>query len=434
MTTTTTTTHSPKHSRLVTVSPVYYGWIVWLAASIGWVASAPGQSFTVALFFDFFIEDFGLSRTLVSSLYGGGTFVASLSLTFIGRLIDRYGNRRMSVVIALCFAIVLVLMSFVTGPITLFLGFLAIRGFGQGSMTLVNTTVIAEWFKSLRGRVMSFSIVGFSLFQAIYVPFVARQLEARDWREVWVLLGVSVAVFVIPILLIFIRNKPEEYGLIPDGPPRSTAKTPTDETSDADDLPEISWTLDEAMRTHIFWVFLIGRIISPAWGTGLIIHQISIFEGLGYAARVAADTYAIIVLVSAGSAIVFGWLVDRIRPGWVLAIQLVALIVAMWAATVMTGDGLRFLYALSFGLVMGGGGVIDSAVWTNVFGRAHQGSIRGFVMTVLVAGTAIGPVIFGLGYDMWGAYTGVLYLGIAISLVAVAASLLVDQPQDKTSA
>ena len=431
--TTTTTTPPPKSSRLVTVSPVYYGWIVWLAASIGWVASAPGQSFTVSLFFDFFIEDFGLSRTLVSSLYGGGTFVASLSLTFIGRLIDRYGNRRMSVAIALCFAIVLVLMSFVTGPITLFLGFLAIRGFGQGSMTLVNTTVIAEWFKSLRGRVMSFSIVGFSLFQAIYVPFVARQLEARDWREVWVLLGISVAVFVIPILLIFIRNKPEEYGLIPDGTPRSTAKTPTDETSDADDLPEISWTLDEAMRTHIFWVFLIGRIISPAWGTGLIIHQISIFEGLGYAARVAADTYAIIVLVSAGSAIIFGWLVDRIRPGWVLAIQLIALIVAMWAATVMTSDGLRFLYALGFGLVMGGGAVIDSAVWTNVFGRAHQGSIRGFVMTVLVAGTAIGPVIFGLGYDIWGDYTGVLYLGIVISLVAVAASLLVDQPQNKTS-
>ncbi|MEL7436261.1 MAG: hypothetical protein AAFN11_20135, partial [Chloroflexota bacterium] len=61
---------------------------------------------------------------------------------------------------------------------------------------------------------------------------------------------------------------------------------------------------------------------------------------------------------------------------------------------------LLLLYALTFGIMMGGGGVFDGAVWVNLFGRAHQGAIRGFVSTALVTGTAIGPILFGLSFDL----------------------------------
>jgi MFS family permease len=422
------TTTTINKSRIVALSPIHYGWIVWIVATIGWTLTAPGQSFTVSLFFNSFIEDFGLSRTTVSGLYGLGTFIGSLSLTGFGFLIDRYGNRKLGVIIAIVFSIAVAAMSLVTGPVTLLLGFLAIRMFGQGALSLVNTTVLAEWFKRLRGRMMSFSLVIFALFQAAYVPWLQRQLEVRDWREMWLILGIAVGSVVIPLTWLLMRNTPEEHGLLPDGKRVSIEDDVELEVNEED-----SWSLPQVMRTSVFWVFVMGRIVSPAWGTGLILHQISIFEQLGYSARTAAETYAMLTIITAISSILFGWMVDRLRPGMVMALQLLALIVAMIAATMMTTQTLLFIYALSFGIMMGGGAVFDGAVWVNLFGRKYQGSIRGFVITTLVAGSALGPILFGLSFDYLGSYNPVLWLGVAIAVVSTVAALIVPLPKRKTS-
>lgn len=420
------TTTTIKKSRLVALSPIHYGWIVWLVATIGWTFTAPGQSFTVSLFFDFFIKEFSLSRTAVSGLYGIGTFLGSLSLTGFGFLIDRYGNRKMGVLIAIVFSIAVASMSLVMGPLSLLLGFLAIRMFGQGALSLVNTTVMAEWFKRLRGRMMSFSLVIFALFQAAYIPWLQRQLEVHDWREMWIVLGIAVAVVVIPLTWLLMRNTPEEHGLLPD-----CERVEIDESVEVTVVEEDSWSLKETFRTLIFWVFLLGRIISPAWGTGLILHQVSIFEQLGHSARTAAETYALITIITAISSLLFGWMVDHLRPGFVMALQMSALILAMVMATMMTTPLLLFFYALGFGFLMGGGAVFDGAVWVNLFGRKYQGAIRGFVTTILVAGTALGPVLFGLSFDLLGSYNPILWVGVGIASVSTVGALIVPMPVHK---
>ena len=127
------TASAPGRSRLVSASPVYYGWIIWLVALIGAICSSPGQSFSISLFMDFFIEDFGLDRTTVSGLYGAGTFAASLSLTWIGRQIDARGNRRVGVAIGLLFLLVLVLASLINGPFMLFFALPACAAWGRAA-------------------------------------------------------------------------------------------------------------------------------------------------------------------------------------------------------------------------------------------------------------------------------------------------------------
>ena len=421
-----TSASTPKARGIVGASPVYYGWIVLIVATLGVIATAPGQSFTVSLFIDHFIQDFGLSRTMVSALFSGGTFIASLSLTFVGKLIDRLGNRVMIVVIAALFATVLVLFSLVNGPITLFFAFLGIRMLGQGSLGLVNTTVVAEWFNNLRGRVMSIVFVSFALFQAAYVPFLQRTLEVTDWRTVWIYLGIAVAIVVIPIAWLFMRNTPEEFGLLPDGEVFSA------ESNDANAvLAESGWQLSEVVKNVTFWTFVFGRIISPAWGTGLILHQISIFEELGHDGATAASTYALITIFTAVYSIDFGILVDRLRPGVIMALQLGALITAMILAMYMTTPYLLWAYALAFGIMMGGGGAFDGAVWVNLFGRKHQGAIRGFVSTTLVTGTAIGPILFGLSLDLTGSYSPVLWVGVALAAIGLIGALIVPLPERK---
>jgi len=421
------TAGAPGRSRLVSASPVYFGWIIWLVALVGAICSSPGQSFSVSLFMDAFIEDFGLDRTTVSGLYGAGTFAASLSLTWTGRQIDSRGNRRVGAAIGLLFSIVLVLASLINGPVMLFFAFAGMRGLGQGGLTLVSSTALANWFQHRRGRMMSLLALAFALFQGVYINLLRLLLEALDWRQVMVVLGVGVAALAVPSFGLLMRNRPEQYGLLPDN---ETAGDDLqgDKRTDAED----NWTLREAMRTPILWIFILARMLPSAWGTGLILHQVSIFSVLGHSAQVATETFALISLFAAASALLAGYLIDRFKPSFVVALQMLALLCACALAMMMRETWQLVVYGLAFGLGMGIGYVFDGAVWPNLFGRQFQGEIRGFVYTSSVIGSAIGPALFGLSFDSSGGYAPALWLGAALSLALLLAALLTPPPRRKS--
>lgn len=393
------------------------------------LCSFPGQSFSVSLFMDFFIEDFGLDRTAVSSLYGAGTFAASLSLTWVGRQIDLWGNRRVGLVVGALFGIVLLLCSLINGPIMLFFAFAGMRGLGQGSLPLVSSTAVANWFRYRRGRMMSLLALSFALFQGIYVNVVRVLLETMDWRQVFIVLAVGVAALAVPAFGFLMRNRPENYGLSPDNDqPVKNAGNAKDQ--DAED----NWTLKEALRTPILWIFVVARMLPSAWGTGLILHQVSLFADLDHSVQVATETFALISLFTAGASLLAGYLIDRVKPSYVVALQMLALLAASVLAMSMRETWLLIMYALAFGLGMGIGYVFDGAVWPNLFGRQFQGEIRGFVYTASVIGSAIGPAIFGISYDYAGGYDLALWAGAGLCLVVLVLALAAPSPKRRQTA
>ena len=414
-------TQSLHTSRLVNRSPIFYGWVVWAVATLGMIATSPGQSFTVSLFFDRFILDFGLDRTTVSGLYGLGTFIGALTLTWVGRQIDLRGNRLTGVIISALFALVLMALSLISGPLTLLLGFIAIRGLGQGSLSLVNSTAVAQWFKRHRGRMLSLTVVIFALFQSAYIPWLHQMLESFDWRQVWIILGLGVGLTILPITWLLMRNRPEDFGLYPDG--QSEAE------EQAQIANEDNWTLSEAKRTPIFWIFIAGRLLWPAWGTGLIIHVVSLFGALGYEPIIAAETLGRSALVMGLMSLVAGGLIDRFHPGRLIALQMTTYILTLVLAMGMSQPWMLVVFSIVYGMTGGIGSVFDGAVWVNLFGRQHQGAIRGFVITTQVLGSALGPVLFGLSYDFLGGYNPVLWLGIALGAFALVLSFFARKPQ-----
>jgi MFS family permease len=107
-----------QHSCLIAASPVYFGWVVVVAATIGVAMTTPGQTVGVSVFVDRIVESLGISRPTVSLLYAIGTLGGSLALPFVGGAIDRYGPRIAVVVISLLFAGGCVWMGWVQGTAT----------------------------------------------------------------------------------------------------------------------------------------------------------------------------------------------------------------------------------------------------------------------------------------------------------------------------
>ena len=422
------TAKAPGYRSLVRTMPVYYGWVVWFVALVGTVASSPGQSYSVSLFMDYFIADFGLDRTTVSSLYGLGTFIASLGLTWLGRKLDLAGNRRTGVAIAFLFSLVLCLCAIISGPLMLLFAFIGIRGLGQGALTLVSSTAVANWFRSRRGSMMAYLALAYALFQGLYVNGLRALLETMDWRQAFVVLGIGVCAFVVPLFGLLMRNSPEEYGMLPDNESAQRAAKAQAHASAAD-VKEENWTLKEAMRAPVLWLYMFARMLPSAWGTGLILHQVSIFAQVDHSAQVATETFALLSIFAAASALLAGYLIDRFPPSIVVVLAMLGLAGACLLAMIMRDTWLLILYAMASGLGLGIGYVFDGAVWTNMFGRRFQGEIRGFVFTAGIIGSAIGPALFGLSFDYAGGYQPALALGALLALVVMLLTLVTPQPK-----
>ncbi|GIK42631.1 MAG: hypothetical protein BroJett011_64640 [Chloroflexota bacterium] len=152
---------TPKSSRLIKATPFFYGWVILVVGTIGIAMMGPSQTFTISVFIDDFIKDLGISRANISLLYGLATFAASLLLPLTGRLVDRYGPRLTTPLIALGLGLAAMGAALVQGPATLLIGLLALRFLGFGSLQLVSNNLIAQWFIRRRGQVMG--LAGLSL-------------------------------------------------------------------------------------------------------------------------------------------------------------------------------------------------------------------------------------------------------------------------------
>lgn len=73
-------------------------------AGLGVFFSGPGQTYSNSQFIDQYINDFGWSRSEVSGIYSVATLAAELIMMFVGRFIDRFGQRTIGTLFAIaCF-------------------------------------------------------------------------------------------------------------------------------------------------------------------------------------------------------------------------------------------------------------------------------------------------------------------------------------------
>ena len=385
-------------SRFVSGAPVFYGWFIVVAATLGVMMTMPGQTTGVSIFIDHLIDDLGLTRSGVSTLYLLGTFGGSLVLPLVGRFLDRRGPRLAVVAIAAAFALACVWMGAVQDAVMLLVGFMLVRALGQGALSLVSLHVVAIWFVRRRGIAVGLVGVGMALATATFPTLIEWMIEATDWRTAYMLLGVLVALTILPIGGLVFRDRPERYGVLPDG---DSGTAPDASQS----RRERHYTPDEARRTLTFWVFLAGLFFASTLGTGLVFHHYSILAEGGLERVDAARAFMFYGATAAAANLSTGALITRVAPRFLLSLMLLALGASLVFAGFLGGPQAVAPYGLLLGLRTGIFGSLQGNVFAYYFGRRHLGAIKGWVSTVLVIGSAIGPLLFGLGFDLLGSYT-----------------------------
>jgi len=400
---------------------VFYGWVMVALAGFTLFFSGPGQTFSVSMFIDSYINDFGWTRSTVSGMYSAGTLMAGMIMGVMGGLFDKYGHRKMGTAVAVLFGFALIYMSTISTVPMLLLGFFLIRLLGQGGMSLIGTTLVPQWFIKKRGRAISIVSVFGALSLATLPPINTWIIQNLSWQTGWRVWAVVMWLVVAPTIYFFIRTRPEDVGLSPDNEVQVLV-------DGVGVIEENSWTLKEAMRTRSFWMILYSVIVPSAIITGCIFHQISILGQAGLSPEKVALISGVTSIIRLPLILVAGQLADRIQLRYLLAASQGALLIMLVALYVANSVPLVMVYGVLMGTQMALQGLVMGVIWPDYYGRKHLSTIRGTTMMAGVIGSALGPLPFGFAYDVFGGYTEVVIASMLFPLVGTAFALLAKKP------
>lgn len=398
----------------------FYGWVVLAVATTTVFASGPGQSHTFSIFVPLIAEDLDISTTAISSAYAFATLIAALGLTRMGRLVDRFGVRKVLIGVVVLLGFACFGFGAAAGMITLSLSFMCLRFLGQGSMLLGASNMVAQWFHARRGFAMSVMMLGFAASMAVH-PLIGQWLiDLVGWRQAWLWLGVMTWVLMLPLLLLLLHDKPEPLGLAPDG---RAARLPDGQPASAG-AASVALTglqLGQAVRTGAFWIIAAGLFTPAMLITTLFLFQVSVFQEHGLSSTLAASMFSVSAVAMAAAMPAVGWILDRSNPKYIFSASLVLLSVSLTGITFVHDATTATAYAVIFGINNAANMTFFGYMWAQYFGRRHLGSIQGVGQMIGVIGASIGALPLGIAYDLFASYDGALRL---LALLPIAAAVL----------
>lgn len=348
---------------------------------------------------------------------------------FIGRVIDRYGARKIMFIGALITGLGFILLRLMDSLWFFYIAW-AVVGIGAASTgPIPATTIVSNWFKKRRGTAIGIMSTGIGAGGLIMAPLIGGYLIPNfGWETSYLILAVFSWVLLIPLALFVVRTKPADMGLFPDGIKGSESDT-MNQT-----LPSTAKELTPrmALATTALWLIGISFLTGTFSMSGATQNQVPHLEDIGFPVALAAGALGVIGLGSFVGKFFFGWLCDRIpaKYAWAIAVslQLIGIIILMNIKPT-SPVAIIWLYAILIGLGAGGWLPTMSMLASTTFGLASYGAIFGILSLMQSIGTAIGPSMAGYMYDATNTYHGAFIILIILSGVALATILVVRRPK-----
>jgi sugar phosphate permease len=387
-------------SRIRNRPPIFYGWVVVATSLTMNLAASPLNAAVFSFFVTPMSEELGWSRSDLSWGYTLRLIVAGVAAPIVGALLDRVGSRVLGTLAGLIAGFCVLGLAGVHSLIVFYALFAisGVAGFGAPGGQLLTTVPIAKWFHTNRGRALAIATVGMPLGTSIFLPTVEALIDNLGWREAWAIGGVMVVGVIAIPCAIFMRKDPESMGLHPDGadhPPvyeavENAASTATSE----------NWTAAQAVRSPTMWMIVAALMILGAVLPGTVLYRTSYWQDVGLSSGVIALVTALDPLMVSISALVCGFLADRVQTRYLGFFGSVTVGCSM-LAMIFAQDSVFYLlaYNLTWGTGMGANITVQNVIWPNYFGRQFVGTIRGIVFPISVIAAAASAPLFATLLD-----------------------------------
>src|ERR1700685_139339 len=197
---------------------VFYGWwIVLMGALALFLSTVTIVVFSFGIFARSIAQEFHAGRAKISLAFAIHSLTAALCFPLAGRLVDRYGPRRVLIPSMTILGLILVCSRFLSGSLwELYVFYFALGTLGGSAGAMPYTVVISHWFDRRRGLALSAVMAGMAV-GAIVIPPVAQKLvHTLGWRTSYSVFGIAILLIPLPLVVAVLRETPESMGFLPD--------------------------------------------------------------------------------------------------------------------------------------------------------------------------------------------------------------------------
>jgi MFS family permease len=417
--------------RLRSPSLWYHGWNVVALCVLVQIAALGLTLNCFSLFLHDWTREFGMPVSdfaLGISIFSLG---CALVAPFAGLAADRVPARWLLSAMLLALALFHLALSFANGGwqvVALYAVLLPVAV--TLSSGIPSQTIVSRWFVRRVGLAMGLTAFGLALAGVLFPSLIVVLLPLYGWRVVWRLFAGLIALGVLPMVLLGMRDRP--------GPAEGTfyvdpASSPP--VASAQDAAQTWLTVRQVFARRNFWVIVGTFVPIQCASISMTVNLTPIVVSHGFTPRVAGLMIAVLSISALVAKLAAGAAADRFgnrRP-----MIVVAILCAGGLAALINAAGNLPLMTLAF-VLLG----LSAGVWTLLasataaeFGRAQFGRAFGLVCMFPPVASLAPPLVARLREDT-GSYTPGLsvLLGLAVGAALVASRLREAPVAHKTPA
>ncbi|NKZ71816.1 MFS transporter [Rhodococcus hoagii] len=407
----------------------------WFVAVVAFLALVGAASFRAApsILIDPLHDDFGWSRASISAAVSVNLVLYGLTAPFAAALMERFGMRRVVAAALTLVALGSGLTVFMTTTWQLILLWGVLVGLGTGSMALAFVaTVVDRWFVARRGLVTGILTAGGAAGQLVFLPALAALSERYDWRTVSLTVAVA-ALAVVPLVLVFLRDSPEEVGVPPLGAPADYVR-PQPPSASGGAVGRALGVLRSAARTRVFWLLAGTFAICGASTNGLVgTHFVPAAHDHGMPVTAAAGLLAVIGIFDLVGTIASGWFTDRFDSRKLLGIYYLLRGLSLMVLPILFAETVHppmIAFIIFYGLDW-----VATVPPTVALCRKHFGADGPIVFGWLLASHQIGAglvaFLAGVVRDRLGGYDAAFFVAGGLCAVAAVMALAITTSSDR---
>ncbi len=390
--------------------PIFYGWyIVATCIFVAFVTNGARNSFSI--FVLPMSEDFEWSRGTISFAAALGFLVNGLTQPFMGRLLDRFGGRKVIISSLILFGLATVALSLTFHYLFFVFMFGFVSSVALSGMSLNNTgSLLSRWFRQRRATVVGLNAAGLSAGGLLLVPLGMYLLQSTDsWRLTWIAFGVAVLVLSVPLAFLFIRDDPGDMGLRPDGDDASGDAAANSGSRRAVGILDTDrWA--QSFRSMPIWQMTIAYFACGYTTAVLSVHFVPFADSLNIGPQTAAFIFALMMGLNVVGSIGAGILSDKFsRKNMLGLVYFVrgSAYMLMLAGVELFGLGTPALlvFAIVAGISWIATAPLTTALIADVYGVRALGTISGMAFLVHAVGSGISIWLAGALFDLTGSYT-----------------------------
>ena len=389
-------------------SKFFYGYIM-VAAAFAIMTLAWGSNRTFGVFVEPMLEEFGWTRAAISGSFTINMLVMGLLALVAGRLTDSLGPRIVLVGCGIFLGLAYILTSQVRAIWQFYFFYGMIGGVGMSGLLTPLMSVVVRWFLKSRSLMSGILVAGPGLGNMIMPLACSFFISSVGWRFTYLFLGIVVLV-VIVLGALFIRREPADVGLLPYG--AGEGIIPGSNPQDT------GFSLRMAIRTRQFWLINVLSFCDLFLINVLVVHIVIHAIDMQVPPNRAASVLSLAAGVSIPGRIIMGGIADRIGNRLTLMICLAMSVSAFLLLLFARGIGMLYLFAALYGIGLWSTGALVSPLIADLFGLKSHATLYSFAVFMSALGSAAGPVIAGLLFDLTGKYSLAFILCLIVSLIA----------------